>query len=154
MQSDDLFRLGFDNATARLAAWAERLGDAATVQTENLGQYWRLSLVPHAANACPVELILHRDTQSFDIQLGQEAFEGHRVEAFQLLEDILMSVVAGHVVTQQLCSPGSGSLLAVETRVSLATGEAWSGLRLTDIGAQRPTHDAIIRARHWVPYRR
>ena len=154
MQSDDQFRLAFDTATTRLAAWAEQQRDAAAVQTETMGPSWRLSLVPTAVNACPVEVILHRETQSFDIQLGPETSEGHRIETFDLLHDILAAAVDGRIVTQQLSSVVAGSMLAVETRVRLNSGSSWSSRRLTNIGAQRPTHDALVRERHWLAYRR
>lgn len=154
MQSDDQFRRTFEAATARLSTWAEAQSDAATVQTETMGPSWRLSLVPTAANACPVELIVHRDAQSFDIQVGPEASEGHRIETFALLDDILAAVVDGRVVTQQLSSVEAGSLLAVDTRVILGDGVDWMCRRLTAIGSHRPTHKALVRERHWLAYRR
>ena len=88
---------------------------------ERTPAFWRLALLPHAANACPVELILHRDSQTYDIQLGHEAYEAKAIEAFRLFEPLLDAVVGGQVVTTEAISPGGGQLLAVVTRVGSVT---------------------------------
>ena len=154
MQSDDQFRLAFDAAIARLAAWADTYSDSATVQTESVGQYWRLSLAPQAANACPVEVILHRDTQSFDIQLGSETYECNRIEAFEIFDQILAAVVDGRVVTRHLASANSGAVVAIETGVSLTDTADWNRRRTTEIGANRMPEDVLVRERQWLAYRR
>jgi hypothetical protein len=154
MQSDDQFRLALDAATARLDAWAERHGDCAEVSVERVGNFWRLSVMPHAANACPVELILHRDTQNFDLQLGLEAYERRAIGAFDLFEPLLDAVVAGHVVTRHTLSAAGGIPLLVETIIQPDDQIAWIAERQTSAGSKMTAADTVTRDRHWVPYRR
>jgi hypothetical protein len=156
MQSDDQFRLAFEAATSRLATWAGRQQDAADVIVETVGAFWRLSLVPHAANACPVELILHRDTQSFDVQFGPEVYEGQPIEAFEAFEPLLDAAVAGHVITRNVSSGHGGLALMVQTVVQPDDRIAWIAERRMVAEAQSAVAmaAAVARDRHWVPYRR
>lgn len=152
MHADDQFRLAFDAATTALTAWAERQRETAEIEIEDLGTFWRLSLAPTAANACPVDLILHRDSQRYDIQIGPETYEALVIETFELFEPLLAAVVAGRVTTCRVESAVSGALLAVETRVELGEGEMWRGWR--DTGMGRGASDGVVRARAWVGYGR
>jgi hypothetical protein len=154
VQSDDQFRLAFEAATARLDAWTDRHRDCAHVTLERVGHFWRLSLTPHAANACAVELILHRDTQSFDIQFGPEAYEAQPIDTFDLFEPLLNAVVAGGIVTRQTSSAAGARVLMVETVVQPEDRVAWIGERRQP-GTRVVSVDAVTtRDRHWVPYRR
>ncbi len=153
-QSDDQFRLAFEAATTRLVAWAERHRDCAEIAVERVGRFWRLSVVPHAANACSVELILHETTQTFDLQLGPEAYEGRAVTSFDLFEALLDAVIAGHVVTRHTGSASSAAPLSVETIVQPTDRIAWIAERWLGPRSIAMTSDTVTRDRHWVPYRR
>jgi hypothetical protein len=154
MQSNDQFRLAFDVATERLNGWAKQHADCADLIVEGVGQFWRLGMSPKAANACPVELILHRDTQNFDIQLGSEVYEGIPIDGFDLFEPLLDAVVAGTVVTRLTTTAAGAVALKVETIVQPENRLAWIAERLTPIGQRMVAPVTLTRDRHWVPYRR
>jgi hypothetical protein len=154
MQSDDQFRLAFDAATARLDTWAERHRDCAHVALERSDQFWRLSVTPHAANACPVELILHSNAQCFDVQFGPEAYEAQPIVSFDGFEPLLDAVVTGHVITRQSTSAAGGLPILVETIVQPADRIAWIAERRTTAAGQMVGTAILTRDRHWVPYRR
>jgi hypothetical protein len=155
MQSDDQFRLAFDAATVRLTAWADRQRDTADVVVETIGAFWRLSLVPHAVNACPVELILHRDTQSFDVQFGPETYEAQPIVTFDPFEPLLDAAVAGRVITRNVSSGGGGLMIMVQTVVQPEDRIPWIAERHLVAGAHFADPTAsVARDRHWVPYRR
>lgn len=154
MQSDDQFRVAFAEGTARLLAWAERQRDCAEIGIEESGTFWRLTAAPHVANACPVELILYRDSQTYDAQIGSEIYEGRSIETFEALEALLDAVVAGRVVTETTESAAGAVPLAVRTVVLADDMPAWVGVRGTTAAVRIPMADGITHSRHWLPYRR
>jgi hypothetical protein len=106
------------------------------------------------ANACPVELILHRTTQSYDLQVGGESWEGLRVNSLDDFVPLLEAIMAGHVVTRAFHAALSHALLRIETTIDAPNGPALCLDRTTPVGRRLPRADALIRDRHWLPYRR
>ncbi len=154
MQSDDTFRSRFETATAELTNWAEQQRDAAHVEHELTPDFWRVRLAPHAGNACPVEVILHRTTQKYDLQVGSESWEALRVSTLDDFVPLLGAIVSGCVVTRSFHSVSSHTLLRVETTIDAPGGPALCLDRKTTFGERLPAADAVIRDRHWLPYRR
>jgi hypothetical protein len=153
MQSDDTFRRAFEAATARLSAWAEAQRDAADVDCEAAGDFWRLSLAPHAAKACPVELILHRQTQTFDLQVGRETWEGEAIADLGIFETLLQAIVDGQVVSRRLRSAATDAPLG--TYLTIGTGpSALRFMTVTETGKRIGLDNALVRNEHWVAYRR
>jgi hypothetical protein len=149
-----MFRREFEGATGQLTTWAEHQRDAADVEFERSHDFWRLKLTPHVANACLIELILHRATQSYDLQIGSESWEGLRITALDAFQPILEAIVAGFVVTRSFHAVSSHALLRVETTIESSRGAAVCLDRTTVMGQRLCGPEMIIRDRHWLPYRR
>lgn len=154
MQSDDMFRRAFEAATLRLTAWADQHRDAATIEHERSPDFYRLSVMPHAANACAVELMLHRPTQTYDLQIAEDMWEGLAVDALEPFVPMLDAIVAGQVVVRRHRAAGSGVLLKVETLIMPDAAVPMTFTRITDLGQALPGGDAIAQDQHAVPYRR
>jgi hypothetical protein len=153
MQSDDLFRRAFEATCVRLTAWADEHRDVATIDHERAPDYYRLSVMPTAANACAVELMLHRPSQSYDLQIADDMWEGLPIPDLNTFVPLLDAIVAGRVVVRRHRAAGSGILLKVETLVSPVTGPVTFS-RLTDLGRSLPDGNALAQDQHAVPYRR
>lgn len=154
MRSDDAFRRAFEQATAELAMAAAALEDVATVTVERAASYWRLALQPTAPAACPLELVLDPESQTFDIQIGPDTWEGSPIDDVATLTDLVTAVVDGRVVSRKVCTHATGSALATETLVTLLNGDTWRRRRTTPLGERLDVADATTIDRHWAPYRR
>lgn len=153
MQSDDTFRRAFDAATASLTTWAEAQRDVAEVDCEASDEFWRLALVPHAARACPVEVILHRQRQTFDLQVGRETWEGEAIGDLDMFQTLLQAVVDGDVVSRRLRTAATDTPLGT----CVTIGREASALRfmsLTEVGKRIGLDNAVVRDEHWLAYRR
>lgn len=154
MLSDDVFRRAFDLACRRLVAWSESLGDVASVEQDVGADYLRLALKPHGSTACPVEILLYRVAQAYDVQFGgSQTWEGQPAGADPAeLERLLQAVVDGRIVTRQWRSAATGTSLGHAVIVSpehRASVRFSAGTR----NGQEPA-EAVCIDRHWAPYRR
>jgi hypothetical protein len=154
MQSDDQFRRAFDAATVRMTAWADRHRDVATIDHERSQDFYRLSVTPLAQNACAVEVMLHRPTQTYDLQIAEDMWEGLPAPDLEMFVPLLDAIVSGHVVLRRHRAAGSGMLLKIETLVMSDTRAPLTFTRITDLGQALPMGDAIAQDQHAVPYRR
>lgn len=154
MQSDDQYRRAFDAAAVRMTAWADRHRDAATIDHERAPDFFRLSVTPLAQNACAVEVMLHRPTQTYDLQIAEDMWEGLPAPDLDMFISLLDAIVAGRVVLRRHRAAGSGVLLKVETLVMTEAQPPLTFTRITDLGQALPLGNAIAQDQHAVPYRR
>jgi hypothetical protein len=154
MQSDDTFRRAYETTIAQLVTWAEQQRDASRVECENEQNFWRLRLEPLVTAACPVELIIHRPTQRFDIQIGPEGWADIAIERLSIFQPMLVAIVAGRVVTRTWLSTSSGVLLQTDTELALVDGTQWMRSRMSTLGQQLSAAQRVSKVKHWVAYRR
>jgi hypothetical protein len=153
MKPQDVFNQAFDRATAELDAWLPSLADDAVIDRERMPMYWRARLIPHQANACPVEVMLSR-SQVFDIEAGTESAEGQPLQDFGLFLPLLQAVVDGHVIQRTWLSQATGSELNREWIVEIAPGQTWSMRRHVRAGTAATELSAVATDHAFVPYRR
>lgn len=153
MLPDDVYRRSFDAARDQLVAFARHVADAADVEQEATDDFVRIRLRPHAATACPVEVILHRQNQAYDIQFGAgDSYEGVRTGGdLTPLVSLLDAVVEGRLVTRAFCRAATAQPIASGVIVAPAVGLPIS---FGETDERRLGDDVIRRERHWAPYRR
>lgn len=153
MLSDDVYKTRFRATVASLEDWLGRLRPVADVETVRDEASWRVSVLPHVAEACPFELVLRAD-QHFDIGVGRETYEDQQIEALDRFQPLLTAITQGAVVTSSWSTAATGTLVMVATRVLPASGKRWFRSRtIGTIGRACDTH--LIRDdQHYVPYAR
>jgi hypothetical protein len=154
MLPDDLFRSRLQTTITALKYWAPSIADAARVEETETGSFWKITVAPFLAGACPFELILHFD-QNFDVALADEAYEGLPLESFDLFLPFVEAIAEGRIVQRHWVSRVTGLERAVETLVMLAGGGIWREARGTS--SPRPSLDddgTELHERCFLPYRR
>ncbi len=153
MLSDDHYRAKLQQTTAAIKAWTGFVADVADVEEGEHGEAWRLALVPHAAHACPVEILLREDRR-FDLALAGEIYEDCELGSLDDLLPLIEAVVEGRVIRRVTRSAATGLLREVSTIVAMADGTV---IELGRNGVVTDAeHDASgeVRDRHFLPYRR
>lgn len=152
MRASDAFRNELHAAIAALRAWAQGLADVADIAETEADDYWRLALRPHAATACPVELVVYAD-QRYDIAIGGEVWEDNTLGAASELLPLLAAISEGRVVTRTWETLATGAPFEVESIVE--TGERpWRAARTNPALARIVSReDCVARTRHYAPYR-
>lgn len=153
MQPQDQFDQQFNTLVATLSAWTEGLQSCAEVSSEQNGDFWRLRLDPHLPTACPVEVIVHR-SQTYDIMIGPEAYEGLTLQRFSGIQPMLEAVVRGCVTTLTTRSAATNSTIGFETVLTNGANELWRQSRPAQPADARAPTDTVISTRHYPPYRR
>lgn len=124
-QPADVFHANFRAMLADLHAWLSDLAPHVAVEEENTQDFWRFRIVPNAENACPVELVLYRAQQVFDLAVGPETYEERSIESLALFPRLLEAIGDGRVVTSVWVSSATGITRSVETVVTLDDGSVW-----------------------------
>ncbi len=156
MLPDDLFRSRLQTTITALKYWAPSIADAARIEETETGNYWKITVGPHLANACPFELILHFD-QHYDLAVAEESYEHLPIELFDLFLPFVEAIADGRVVERRWVSYLTGMERSVETLVMLAGGGIWREARGTAPGTGLPSLDddgTELRERRFLPYRR
>jgi hypothetical protein len=154
MYSDDVYRKNLSDTISALEAWARDFRDVAEIETPETAAYWKLSVVPHVAGACPFELLLRAD-QKFNAAIGGEIYEDKPIDKFEFFPMLARAIATGNVEHIEVLNALTGALDAIETRVTLEDGWAWIGERRTGPrGARRTDSTQELRTRHFLPYRR
>lgn len=153
MLSDDIFRNQLHATANAIERWLTHYERAAVVEVSSDAASWRVNIKPHAANACPVELILRID-QCCDLMIGAETYEELPIGDLGLFPKLLQSVADGGVVTRTSSSSTTGVVCRVETIVDLGDGSAWTGVRQPSHNPMAAANDLILRDRHYVAYAR
>jgi hypothetical protein len=155
MLPDDLFRSHLQTTLTALKYWAPSIADAARIDEAETGNYWKLGVEPHLANACPFELILHFD-QRYDIAVGAEAYERLPIESFDLFLPFVEAIAEGRVVQRRWLSRLTGLERSVETLVMLSGGGIWREARGAMMTALPSLDDdgTELREHRFLAYRR
>ena len=154
MLSDDVFRDNLERTLVDLEAWSDAMRDCASIDIAASPRYWRLSVAPFIAGACPFDLMIKSD-QTFDLRLAHEVYEDNPIEKFDIFLMLAAAIAAGSIDKIETHNADTGALLAIETRVGLAPGWDWIGERriaprLTP--AIEPPEER--RTHRFLPYRR
>lgn len=153
MLSPDTYRARFDATIASLRAWTGFIADVARIEVSEGDASWRLMLVPHALQACPVELVLRRD-QLYDISIATETHEDQPIESMDAFLPLLEAISDGRILIRTRASQATGLVRAVETIVTLANGDRWQRVRLSRAGQRHGTAETVAQDRHFASYRR
>lgn len=153
MLSDDVYKTRYRTTVAALEAWLDGLRPVAAIEIARDDGSWRVSVLPHSAEACPFEIVLRAD-QHFDIGIGPETYEDQPVETLDLFQPLLTAITRAEVVTSSWSTAATGALVMVATRVTPAQGKRWFRSRtIGSIGRAADTH-LIREDHHYVPYAR
>ena len=154
MLSDDVYRSELARSFASLKRATAPLADVAEIASAETPDFVRLSLLPHAAGACAVEIMLRAD-QLYDISVGAEFYEDCRIERFDLFEPLILAIARGDVVQRHHISSATGTERAIETIVPLPGGATWrKGHVHTLVAAAIAEASTVFEDRRYVPYRR
>jgi hypothetical protein len=155
MLQDDAFRAGVRSAIGQIKTSLARLASVARIDETETGSYWRIAVEPRAENACPFELIVHLDRQSFDIVIGPESYENCSIDDAALLPAMVEAIVNGGVTTRRWYSANTGAQHSVDTIVPLLDGSDWQRSRLEGpIARAIPAAGRISEDHHYAPYAR
>jgi hypothetical protein len=155
MLPDDTFRARVRSATGQIRTTLARLASVARIDETETGTYWRIAVEPAAANACPFELIVHFEHQSFDIVIGPESYESCPAEDPGLLAAVVEAIVNGDVITRTWVSANTGAAHSVDTIVPLPDGSEWERSRLEGALARaNPPATRIAEDHRYAPYAR
>ena len=154
MLSDDVFRLQLTQTFSELLTLATALADVAEISHIETPRYARLSLMPHAPGACPVELMMRID-QHYDIEIGHQFYEDCPMNGFSEFVPLVAAITRGDVVQRRHVSIATGTERSVETIVPLAGGALWQKSRNhEDVASAVAEQDTVFRDRRFVSYRR
>ena len=153
MRANDAFRSELHAAIRDIGAWADGLTDVARVEISETAEHWRLRLSPHAASACPVEIVLSGD-QTYDVMVSQETYEGRPLDSLAEIPRLLAAIAEGRVITRHWMTTATAARHSIATVIEMADGGVWSGERNDDIIGRISGRDACaVRDRHYLPYR-
>ena len=154
MLSDDVFRVKLRTTFAALERAVAPLETQAQLEIAQTPAYVRLSLIPHAIGACPVEIMLRAD-QFYDIAIASEFYEDCRIERLDLFEPLILAVADGNVIQRHHISAATGVQREIETIVTLPGGALWQkGYEDARFANAIPDDHTILRDRRFLPYRR
>jgi hypothetical protein len=154
MLSDDVYRAQLGSTFEVLKRRVERYRDVAEIDSLATPEFVRLSIVPHAVGACPLEVMLRAD-QLYDISIGAEFYEDCRVQQFAVFEPLIVAVARGDIVQRHYVSVATGAERAIETIVTLADGQYWrKGHQHADVAGAIADDATLYSDRRFVPYRR
>lgn len=154
MFSDDVYRSHLAKTISTLENWAQSMADCAVIDTEIQSSFWKMVALPLIPGPCPLELMLRAD-QRFNVQIGGEVYEDKPVDAFSFFPMLARAVAAGRVERISIKNALTGTLEAIETRVTLEDGWAWIGERRVTARTQRRADNAQVHSIHrFLPYRR
>ena len=153
MLSDDVFRTKLSATFADLLRTAEQLSDVADIGHSQTREFVRLSLLPHARGACPVEIMLRTD-QLYDISIGTEFYEDCRIRSFETFVPLIEAIANGDVIQRRHVSAITGSARSTETLVRLPGGDVWRKGRDYRAAVPIPDDGTVFEDRRYVTYRR
>lgn len=151
MLSNEAYASELRAAILALSSFAADLRDVATVSEHEADGYWRLTLVPDANTACPLDLFLRADRHA-DLAIGPEIYEDRPIGDLARYLPLVTAIIAGHVVTRRHVAQATGAIVAVETLIKL-DGGIWRDHRVTDIGVRLPSVPVSLHDRRYLPYR-
>jgi hypothetical protein len=151
MLPDDVFRDRLEQTLVELEAWAKAASDSAEIDIGASRQYWRMSAIPHARGACPLELMIKSD-QTFSLKLAGEVYEDRPADKFDFFLKLSHAIAAGRVERIETLNALTVVLLVIAMRVELAPQWEWIGERRLAIPAADGAEER--RTHRFLPYRR
>jgi len=151
MLSDDVFRSRLLATIESLRYFVPSIADVARCEEQSDTGFWKLTMSPQTAGACPVELILH-SSQRYDIMVGNEVYEDREIVSLEHFVPLLEAISEGHVKERTYYSIATGALVSRTTFVRYQFGVWQDGSFLSDV----PVDDNALswEDRHFLPYRR
>jgi hypothetical protein len=154
MFSTDVYRSKLLATFEQLKAIATPLAKVALVDHLATPDFIKLALVPHAPNACAVELMLRTD-QFYDIAIATEFYEDCPVENFDDFAPLIQAIAQGNVTQRRHTSRATGTERAIETLIRLPNGTHWrKGHVHPDTAPLIAESDTLTSTRNFVPYLR
>lgn len=154
MLSDDVYRSQLTAAFAGLKRLSTQMSDVAHIDSAETRDFVRLSLIPHASGACPVEIMLRAD-QFYDIAIGNEFYEDCKIERFDVFEPLIKAITRGDVIQRRHISAATGTERAIETLVTLPGGTVWRKGHVHQGVANAIAQEATVsQDKRFLPYRR
>jgi hypothetical protein len=154
MFSDDVYRKQLADTIDALSTWAHDNRDVAKVEITPKTTYWKMTVTPDVVGACPFELLLRADHR-FNVAIGGEVYEDKPIDTFGFFTMLARAIGRGNVERIEVRNALTGTLEAVETRVTLEDGWAWIGERRTaPRGTRRLDVAEELRTQGYLPYRR
>ncbi len=154
MFSTDVYRSKLLTTFEQLKAIAAPLTKVAFVDYLATPDFIKLALVPHAPNACAVELMLRTD-QFYDIAIANEFYEDCPVENFDTFVPLIRAITQGNVAQCRHISRATSTERAIETIVTLSNGTVWrKGHVHADAAHSIAEADTLMSTRNFVPYQR
>ena len=151
MQPLDSYRLQLSQLVASIKAWSGFVADVAKVEMQEIGEGWRLAMLPTAPGACPLEVVLDGREPKCDLKVGREIYEDWPLPSLDIVLPLVEAVAEGRIVTRQMVSAATGLPLAVSTQIALANGTR------IELPSGRPDISgpaSLARSIHYVPYRK
>jgi hypothetical protein len=128
MLPDDVFRARLEQTLVEVEIIVSKLRGCAAVDVSATPRYWRATVLPFFAAACPFELMIKSD-QKFNLKLSNEAFEDRPLEHFELIPHLVRAINEGNVEKISKFDAMTDALVAIEMRVALGPGWEWFGER-------------------------
>lgn len=154
MLPDDVFRERLEQTLVDLEAWAEETRSNADITITASDRYWRMTVFPFLAGACPFELLLNA-SQTFDLSLDGEIYENRPVERFDFFIRLAQAIAAGRVERIETRNSLTGLLIAIAMRVEIAPDWRWMGSRrILKHDLNLLTADEERQTRRFLPYSR
>jgi hypothetical protein len=151
---DDRQRAKLQAAIASFEYWIPSISECARIAATNDDAYWRVSIEPHVAGACPFELVIRTDG-FHDMMIAGESYEDQPTDDLDLFVPFAQAIANGDVKHRIYTAAATRMPLAVETIVHLANGVDWRRRHelVTGLDGTLP-HEAIARDRRFLPYER
>lgn len=154
MLSDDVFRSKLQATIESLRYWAPSVADAAKIEESGTADYWKFTVSPKVAGACPFELLLSSN-QLYDFMIAGELYEDRPVVSLDLFLPLVEGITQGRVVQRRWVSLQTGAVRQIETIVSLANGREWRDSRAIDGLEKAIDAEATEKEdRHFLAYQR
>jgi len=127
------------------------IADAAAIQRDEGSDYWKITVAPRTAGACPFELMLRTD-RTYDLAVAGELYEEQRTDDLELFAELVRSLASGRVIQRVVSSRMTGEPLSIETRIATDGHGLWR--RERQLAPAMPPGETELRDRHFLPYRR
>lgn len=150
MLPQDVFRSRLEAAVASLSYWAPTIKDAARVEMSDEPSAWRMTVTPHLATACALELVIRAD-QLYDITIGGETYTGREIESLERFVPLAEAIADGRVIQRRWVTPSTGAEHSLATIITLADGSLWQGERSNAAIARLIDRDACLTVTHTFP---
>lgn len=153
MLSDDVYRSKLSTVFNNLLAATRPLADVADITHDQTSQFVRLSMLPTARGACPVEIMIRAD-QLYDIQIGTEFYEDCPIERLDHFDAVIAAIISGDVIQRRAISTATGTQRSIETIVTLPDGKTWRKRHVHGPAPANTEAATVFLDRRFVPYRR